>query len=190
MQKLEPPLGNELPENSRLTVSDEAALDVDAQKLLPAVATQPVDSGHAGPTIPAAQQSAAATREAVEPSHFWLTRGDQLFVGAMCTLGLCLLVAYWMQMYAVGGRPLEIDRLPESRFEYRVDINRATWVEWAQLDGIGETLAHRIVEDRERRGPFRSIEDVSRVKGIGPKKMDQVRPWLEIGESKVSGGAQ
>ena len=77
-------------------------------------------------------------------------------------------------------KPVEIDRLPERSLEFQLEINSATWVEWMQLEGIGETLAHRIVADRETSGPFSSIEDIERVKGIGPKTIDKIRPWLRV----------
>lgn len=63
---------------------------------------------------------------------------------------------------------------------FRVNVNTATWVEWMQLEGIGQSLAHRIVADRELNGPFRSIDDLTRVSGIGPKTLDRIRPWLTI----------
>jgi competence protein ComEA len=53
-------------------------------------------------------------------------------------------------------------------------------VEWLQLPAIGETLARRIVEDREQRGPFDSLEDVTRVRGIGPGTFAQIRPYLRL----------
>jgi competence protein ComEA len=79
-----------------------------------------------------------------------------------------------------GVQPIEIERLPERSLEFQLEINRATWVEWMQLEGIGETLAHRIVADRETNGPFVSIEDIGRVKGIGPKTIEKIRPWLRV----------
>jgi competence protein ComEA len=75
---------------------------------------------------------------------------------------------------------VDVDRLPPGDYQYSVDINQATWVEWAQFDGIGETLARRIVSDRDSNGPFTSVEDVLRVKGIGPKKLAQIRPYLAV----------
>jgi competence protein ComEA len=50
----------------------------------------------------------------------------------------------------------------------RIDVNRASASELALLPGIGPALAARIVEERERNGPFASLDDLVRVRGIGP----------------------
>lgn len=72
--------------------------------------------------------------------------------------------------------------VPPAEYLFRVDMNTATWIEWAQLDGIGEKLARRIVTDREVRGPFRNIDDLDRVRGIGPKTLAKLRPHLMLNE--------
>lgn len=77
-------------------------------------------------------------------------------------------------------QPVEIEQLPHRKIDYRININRAELVEWMQLGGIGETLATRILEDRHQNGPFLSIDDLQRVKGIGPKTIEKLRPWLMI----------
>jgi competence protein ComEA len=46
------------------------------------------------------------------------------------------------------------------------------------LPNIGEQLAKRIVEDRALRGPFRELSDLRRVRGIGPKTLDGMKPYL------------
>ncbi|MBQ7777678.1 MAG: helix-hairpin-helix domain-containing protein [Oscillibacter sp.] len=51
-----------------------------------------------------------------------------------------------------------------------VDINTAGAEELAQLPGIGEELAGRIVAHREAHGPFETIEDILEVSGIGEGK--------------------
>jgi competence protein ComEA len=123
--------------------------------------------------------------------RFWLRRGDQVFVASLLTVGLVLVSVHWLKLSEWGRRPVEVDRLPAGEYQYMVDINRATWVEWAQFDGIGETLAKRIVADRQTRGLFESIDEVQRVKGIGPKKFAQMRPYLSIepAEATASRGA-
>ncbi len=110
----------------------------------------------------------------------WFRRGDQLFVGTMVVAVIVLMIVHWVRLSGWGLLPIEIDRLPERQLDFQLEINRATWVEWMQLEGVGDTLARRIVEDRETNGPFSSIEDVERVKGIGPKTIEKLRPWLRV----------
>ncbi|HEY6099807.1 MAG TPA: helix-hairpin-helix domain-containing protein [Anaeromyxobacter sp.] len=62
-----------------------------------------------------------------------------------------------------------------------LDVNRATRDELERLPGIGPGLAGRIVDARERRGPFSSVEDLRRVRGIGHSTLERVRPLLAIG---------
>ena len=138
-----------------------------------------VEMVHQPPGITLALSSAS---ESTTPDEavFGLRRGDQLFVGVLLTTGLALLAIYLFQLSGWGRRPIEIDRLPAHQYDYRLNINQAPWMEWLQLEGIGETLARRIVADREQHGPFRSVDDLQRVKGIGPKILDRMRPWLEV----------
>ena len=49
--------------------------------------------------------------------------------------------------------------------------------------GIGEATAKKIVADREANGPFKSVDEVQRVKGIGPATLEKMRPWLVCGEA-------
>lgn len=62
-----------------------------------------------------------------------------------------------------------------------LDLNRASRDELERLPGIGPGLAGRIVEARERRGPFSSVDDLRRVRGIGRSTLERVRPRLAIG---------
>lgn len=68
---------------------------------------------------------------------------------------------------------------PGVRQGARVRINAATAGELEILPGIGPALARRIVEERERGGPYREIGDLRRVKGIGPKSLDRLRDWID-----------
>lgn len=115
-----------------------------------------------------------------EPSTWGLRRGDQFFVGLLLIAAVVLLAIYAVRLSGWGEPLIEIDRLPARRYDYQLDVNRANWIEWTLLDGIGETLAKRIVADREEHGPFAKIEDVLRVHGIGPKIWEQIRPSLMI----------
>ena len=62
-----------------------------------------------------------------------------------------------------------------------IDLNTATAAELDTLPGIGPVLAARIVAEREKR-PFAKVEDLRRVSGIGPKKLEALRPLVTVGE--------
>jgi competence protein ComEA len=59
-----------------------------------------------------------------------------------------------------------------------VDLNTATAAELDALPGIGPVLAGRIVEHRRLHGPFRSVDELLSVHGIGPHLLERLRPAL------------
>jgi len=60
----------------------------------------------------------------------------------------------------------------------RLDPDHASAAEWERLPGIGPSLASRIVADRSAHGPFGSAEGLLRVRGIGPRTLARLRPFL------------
>jgi len=129
---------------------------------------------------PAASSFASAPADLLDDDSSFLqwTRQDRWFLGVLALAILTLLGIHFARLAGWGLKPLEIAR-PESRkYEFQLDVNGATWVEWMQLEGIGEATARKIVADREENGPFRSVDDVARVKGIGPATLAKMRPWL------------
>jgi len=58
----------------------------------------------------------------------------------------------------------------------RIDINTATQAELEALPGVGPAIARRIIEGR----PYWSVDDLERVKGIGRKRLDEIRPLIAI----------
>ena len=60
-----------------------------------------------------------------------------------------------------------------------VDINRASPQQLEALPQVGPKLAQRIVAYRKQHGPFTSIEALDSVKGIGPKLLHKMRPYLK-----------
>lgn len=63
---------------------------------------------------------------------------------------------------------------------YQVDINRASWEEFTVLPGVGETMARRVVAERERRGPFQAVDDLMRVRGIGERTVQRLAKHLVV----------
>src|SRR5437763_6747077 len=77
-----------------------------------------------------------------------------------------------------AGAGMRPERL--AAWDAPVDVNRATLAELASLDGIGPKLAARIVAGR----PFRSVEEVATVRGIGRRRLARLRPRLVLDEEE------
>jgi competence protein ComEA len=60
-----------------------------------------------------------------------------------------------------------------------VDLNRASRAELMQLPQVSERRAGEILATRDRRGGFRSPDDLRSVKGIGPARREQLSPWVK-----------
>lgn len=89
-----------------------------------------------------------------------------------------MFVTAWLVWWA---RPLARDRVEAVVTGTRIDLNGASVHELALLPGIGPRLAQRVVEDRQRAGPFVSVEGLGRVARIGPSVIARVRPLATCG---------
>ena len=63
-----------------------------------------------------------------------------------------------------------------------VNLNRASAEQLTTIPGIGEAMARRIIEWRKQNGPFRRVEDLMKVKGIGEKSLEKMRPHVTVSE--------
>jgi competence protein ComEA len=92
--------------------------------------------------------------------------------------GLGATVAWWSFHGGLRGGMVELERAEPRTARFEVDINAADWPELLQLPEIGETLAKRIVDSRRTDGPFVDHRDLMRVRGIGPRTFNTIRPYL------------
>lgn len=74
----------------------------------------------------------------------------------------------------------EISSVSEQVIPVQVNINTATADELVLLKGIGQSKALAIIEYRNAHGQFTSIEELSQVKGIGEKLLEQNRTMLTL----------
>jgi competence protein ComEA len=89
-----------------------------------------------------------------------------------CLLVACLLLAWlspvsYADPGAAGG-------------DSRININKASVEELAELPRVGPALAERIVAFRQQNGPFKQPEDLKSVQGIGDKVFEQLRPKIRV----------
>ncbi|MPN48493.1 ComE operon protein 1 [bioreactor metagenome] len=62
----------------------------------------------------------------------------------------------------------------------KININTAEASELDSLPGIGEAYAKRIIEYRKANGPFKSIEDIKNVTGIGEKRYEAIKDLIMV----------
>ena len=98
-----------------------------------------------------------------------------LFVVAAAIFALSVLAA-------VQARRPTVHPVPDDpTLNVLIDINTASPAELEALPGIGPALAARIAAHRAARGPFRSVEELREVPGIGEKTLAALRPLVTLG---------
>lgn len=66
-----------------------------------------------------------------------------------------------------------------------VDLNTASVADLEGLPGIGRATAERIVEHRQKNGPFKKVEELMNVKGIGEKSFLRLKPLITVAPPKT-----
>jgi competence protein ComEA len=110
--------------------------------------------------------------------YLGLRWADQLAAALVIGAALVLVGVYYSNEAMLRGRIIDIDRATPQPVQFQLDINTAQVPELLLLPEIGESMAERIVDERTANGPFRGIGDLRRVRGIGPKTLEQIRPFL------------
>lgn len=119
-----------------------------------------------------------APQQGVPARESWWSVHEQVPLAIALALAWLGIVFWWVLHGGCSGRTIDFDRATPLVAEFRVDLNAADWPEFAQLPGLGETLARRIVDYRAVHGPFRSVEDLRNVPGIGKKTLERIAPFL------------
>lgn len=93
------------------------------------------------------------------------------------------------ELVEVQGRVGAVRRAPssagrsarqEEQLVGKININTATAEQLESLPGIGPVTARAIIEYRKQNGGFRSVEELLEVRGIGEKRLEQIRPFVVV----------
>lgn len=79
-----------------------------------------------------------------------------------------------------GGVKPEYQPDAKAIFSGKIDLNQANLEELTQLPRVGPVLAQRIIEWRQQNGPFKRIEDLKKVRGIGQKTFEKIAPYIIV----------
>ncbi|MCC7424999.1 MAG: helix-hairpin-helix domain-containing protein [Planctomycetaceae bacterium] len=157
--------------------SSSAAADVASD-----ITAEPTDAAVASddPPGPGSDDTAASLDTVLADSTApLLTRGDMAVATLLGVVLVILLGLHAGRLSGWGARPILVEYAPRDVL-VRLNINEANWVELAQLEAVGEVLARRIVEDRSERGPFGTVDDLRRLKGIGARTLEKLRPLVRV----------
>jgi competence protein ComEA len=122
-----------------------------------------------------------STVPSAEPRNFspcLLRQADQ---AALAVFAIFALMGIWGWMLFSGGVGhglTDADHTIKCKNIFQVDVNSAGRPELTLLPAVGDSIARRIVEKRETSGPFTEPNDLRKVKGIGPKTLERIRPHL------------
>jgi len=114
---------------------------------------------------------------------WWMARGELL----AWTLAVVLLPALALAWRSAGPRasaevlvwtPAAAAPTPIGASPARLDLNRASAAQLELLPGIGPSRAQKILERRAQKGPFKSIYDLTEIRGISRRMAEKLEPLV------------
>ncbi len=85
---------------------------------------------------------------------------------------------HWIGCAGDPGPPRALSGLERMAVGMPIDVNGATADDLAPVPGLSARLAAEVVAERARRGPFTTVDELIRVRGIGPGRLARARSFL------------
>jgi comEA protein len=150
---------------------------MDTQPSASAKVAPPTPPSGLGPSLSPLPDIAMAWPRCAQLAAAFLLGAAAALVGGHCLSSL-----------RAGTQPAALDG-PQT-LAYRVELNTATRGELLHLPGIGPALAERIEEYRRVHGCFANVDELLKVSGIGPTKLEQLRPLVYVRPQKPATGQE
>ncbi|HHT9122566.1 MAG TPA: ComEA family DNA-binding protein [Candidatus Wunengus sp. YC63] len=101
-----------------------------------------------------------------------------LFIGTIVKLGMDH--HWWLPETEI------VSTLKPEDIKVKLDINKSPWYELVLLPKLGEVKAKAIVTYREKYGSFKTLDELSRVKGLNASVIEAIRDYVKIGADTAS----
>jgi competence protein ComEA len=113
-----------------------------------------------------------------------LFKEDSMFRNALTIVAVASLLATQPSVVASAqSKPAAAAAKPA--LATPVNINTASVTDLEGLPGVGAKTAARIVEYRQKNGPFKRVEELMNVRGLGEKNFLKLKPQLTVGGAKA-----
>lgn len=108
-----------------------------------------------------------------------MRRGNKLLGAFLILTFICIAVVFAIEEKAYTPNEISFDVIAGDS-ENTINLNTATAEELSKLQGIGESIAKRIIDYRERTRPFETIHDIKLVKGVGETLFENNKNRLTV----------
>jgi len=102
-----------------------------------------------------------------------------VIVAALCFAIVLLQSQVWAQVQQQQQKGVAQEKA-QAPADKKININKASKDELAKLPDIGPKTAEEIIQYREKNGPFKKIDDIKKVQGIGDKKFEKIKDLITI----------
>ena len=105
--------------------------------------------------------------------YFLYSTFQKVILGCLFVLLCCIGL-----LVVTNGRPAS-GILAQEREFFLIDLNKATPEELRLLPFVSDSMAEEIIRYRTEKGGFKSIDELSEIKGIGPARLKKMRKYLK-----------
>ena len=95
---------------------------------------------------------------------------------------VCNIIALALITAVISGTATSVQAADSTAVQNLVDINTASQAELESVPGIGPSKALAVIDFRSRH-PFKKVEDIMKVKGIGRKTFLKLKPYLTVSDA-------